>query len=60
MTGDGAVKRGWEGMVRGGKLIRLGRVVRKSRERREQANGVCHCTNLWQESTISISKALEY
>lgn len=60
MTGDGAVKRGWEGMMGWGKLIGLGRAVKKSREAREQANGVYCCSNLWQERTISISKALEY
>lgn len=61
MTGDGAVeKEQREGIVGGHKSIQLGRVVKKSRERREQANAGYHCSNLWQESTISISKALEY
>lgn len=60
MTGDGAVEKQQEGMVGGHKSIQLGKVVKECRGRKEQANAGHHCSYLWQESTISISKALEY
>lgn len=44
-------------MMGGGKLIRLGRVLKKSREK-GKANGVYHCSNLWQEALFPFQKLL--
>lgn len=58
MTGDGAVKRGWEGMMGEGKLIGLGRAVKKSREGRGQANGAYHCSNLGKKALFPFQRLL--
>ena len=58
MTGDGAVKRGWEYMTGEGKLIGLGRAVKKSREGRGQANGAYHCPNLGKKALFPFQKNL--